>query len=488
MSNPPRLSSATLAALPASVARPAYDRSTVTPGIVHLGIGAFHRAHQAVYVEDCLARGERDWGIVGASLRRPDTQEALQPQDGLYGLAVRSGAGTQWRVVGSVIDLCVARPGEDTLLARMCDPRVRIVSLTVTEKGYCHDPATGALDESHPAIRADLASPHAPSSAIGLMVEALARRRAAGIAPFTILSCDNLPANGHTVAGLVARFARLRDADLGAYVAGEVACPSTMVDRIVPATTDADRAEAAQALGLADAWPIMTEPFSQWVVEDHFPSGRPDFGAVGVELVSDVAPYELMKLRMLNGAHSTLAYCGLLMGHETVADAIADPRLARVVDALWQAAARTLPGGLDTAGYAARLRERFANPALRHRLIQIAMDGSQKLPQRLLGTVRDLLKTGAPVEPLLPGIAAWLLHLRGRRDDGTTYAINDPLASTIAALSPEPGEDPEATVLRLLSLNSVFGADLARDPAFTRPLVALHGRMAREGVASALSG
>jgi fructuronate reductase len=488
VSNPPRLSAAALAALPAPVARPGYDRKAVTPGIVHLGIGAFHRAHQAIYVEDCLARGETGWGIVGASLRRPDTQEALAPQDGLYTLAVRSREGVAWRVVGSVIDLCVARPGEDALLRHMCDPRVRIVSLTVTEKGYCHDPATGALDEAHPAIRADLASPQAPSSAIGLMVEALARRRAAGVAPFTVLSCDNLPANGRTVAGLIARYARLRDPDLGAYVAGEVACPATMVDRIVPATTDADKAEVAAALGLADAWPIMTEPFSQWVVEDHFPSGRPDLGAVGVELVRDVAPHELMKLRMLNGAHSTLAYCGLLMGHETVADAIADPRLARVLDALWQAAAATLPGGLDTASYAARLKDRFANPALRHRLIQIAMDGSQKLPQRLLGSVRDRLAAGAPVEPLLPGVAAWLLHLRGRRDDGTSYAINDPLASAIAALSPERTDGAPATLTRLLGLTSVFGEDLPRNPAFTQPLLALFRRMADAGVAQALAG
>lgn len=316
-----RLSDATLSAAPPAIARPLYDRARVTPGIVHLGIGAFHRAHQAVVIDDRLNAGETSWGIVGASLRSSDTREALQPQDGLYTLAVRSAAPPQYRVIGSISDVLVAPEDPEALLARLADPAIRIVSLTVTEKGYCHDPATGTLNEDHPDVRHDL-SAALPRSAPGYLVEALARRRKAGVKPFTVLCCDNLPSNGATVKRVLARFARLRDPDLGAFLTDELACPSTMVDRIVPATTDENRAEVSTALGLQDAWPVMAEPFWQWVVEDDFPTGRPDLAASGVELVRDVAPYELMKLRLLNGSHSTLAYLGYLSGRETIADTV----------------------------------------------------------------------------------------------------------------------------------------------------------------------
>jgi len=290
-----------------------YDRAAVTPGIVHLGIGAFHRAHMAAYIDDLLARDPR-WGIIGASLRRPDTRDALAPQDFLYTLAVRDASGMTTRVIGSVLDILDANTQRAELLALMADPRIRIVSLTVTEKGYCHDPATGALDPSHPDIVHDLAHPEAPVSAPGLIVRAIELRREAGLAPFTVLSCDNLPANGETTRRIVAGFAARRSADLAAYVEANIAFPSTMVDRIVPATTDADRATVRDATGRDDAWPIVTEPFTQWVIEDRFASGRPAFELAGAELVDDVEPFERMKLRMLNGSHSTLAYLGYLAG------------------------------------------------------------------------------------------------------------------------------------------------------------------------------
>ena len=337
----PRLSRSTLGALPTSVARPAYDRSQLQPGIVHLGMGAFHRAHQAVYVDDILA-ADPGWAIVGASLRSVETRNALKPQDWLYAVSVRSGEGERLRVIGSVVDVLVATEERKRLLAAMSDPRVRIVSLTVTEKGYCHDPATGALNEADPGVLHDLAKPNAPLTAPGLIIEALARRRAAHVPPFTVLTCDNLPSNGEVAKRILGRFAELRDADLGAYIAGEVACPSTMVDRITPATTDEDRARVTAALGVTDAWPVVTEPFSQWVIEDRFPTGRPAFETAGAELVGDVAPYEQMKLRLLNGAHSSLSYLGYLAGYQFVSDVMADASFARFVAALMEEATPTL--------------------------------------------------------------------------------------------------------------------------------------------------
>ena len=391
-----RLSDATLHGLPAGIRLPAYDRAGITPGIVHLGVGAFHRAHQAVYVDDCLAAGESGWGIVGASLRSPGTRDALEPQDGLYTLAVRGGAGEELRVVGSILSLLVAPEDPAALLDALTDPRTRIVTLTVTEKAYLRA-ADGTLDVAHPDIVHDLAEPAAPRTAHGFLVEALARRSAAGTSPFTVLTCDNLPANGATVRRLVVAFAKLRDAALARHIEEDVAFPSTMVDRIVPATTEADRARVSQSLGVEDAWPVMTEPFCQWVVEDDFPAGRPVWEKFGATMVDDVRPYEEMKLRLLNGAHSALAYLGLLSGHETVDRAFADPAIRHFVDRLWAEAIPTLPqdAGLDTARYTDELARRFANPALAHRTAQIANDGSQKLPQRIVESALVRLEAGA---------------------------------------------------------------------------------------------
>ncbi len=478
-----RLSSKTLAALPVEVARPAYVRDATAVGIVHLGVGAFHRAHQAVYVDDRLAAGERDWAICGASLRAPDTFDALSPQDGLYTVAVRSGEGERLRVIGSVRRLLVAPADPEGLLAAMSDPRVRIVSLTVTEKGYCHDPATGTLREDHPDIRADLAHPIEPRTAPGFLVEALRRRRADRSPPFTVLCCDNLPANGRTVARVVARYASLVDPDLGRYVAGEVAFPSTMVDRIVPATTDADRESIAARLGVADAWPVVTEPFTQWVIEDRFTAGRPRLEDAGAELVRDVAPYELMKLRLLNGSHSTLAYLGYLAGYETVSDVMADAVFERLVRGLMDEEVTptlSVPPGADLAGYKQSLIRRFANPALRHRTWQIAMDGSQKLPQRLLGTVRDRLNAGAPIPRLALGIAAWMRYVTGVDEAGRPIDVRDPLAARLRALADEAGPVPERLGPALLRVTEVFG-DLGGDSRLREPVVLALGQLYRLG-------
>jgi fructuronate reductase len=486
-----RLSLDNLPDLPAAIDRPAYDPRAVQVGVVHLGVGAFHRAHQAVYLDDRLNAGETGWGVIGASLRSPDTRDALHPQDGLYAVMVRSGEGTRTRVVGALRGLLVAPEDPERLIAAMTDPGVRIVSLTVTEKGYCHDPATGRLREDHPDIRRDLESPLQPVSAPGFLVEALRRRRAAGVPPFTVLTCDNLPANGETVHRVISRFAHLRDPDLGAWVAGEVACPSTMVDRIVPATTDADRAAAREALGVEDAWPIATEPFTQWVIEDRFPGGRPRLEEAGAQLVADVAPYELMKLRLLNGAHSTLAYLGYLAAYETVADVMADPAFARLIAGLMDEEVTptlTLPAGADLAGYKRSLLARFRNPALRHRTWQIAMDGSQKLPQRLLGTVRDRLAAGAPIDRLALGVAAWMRYVTGLDERGAPIDVRDPLRERLRAITDAAGPDAARLAPALLSVREIFGDDLPGDPRFSQPVTRALESLLRRGARATVEG
>src|SRR5437588_8875895 len=416
----PRLSNATLSTLPIDVARPRYDRAAVATGIVHLGIGAFQRAHQAMYTEAALNAGDLRWGVVGASLRSPAVRDALKPQDGLYTLAVRGAEGERLQVIGAIKDVLVAPENPQALLSALADPAVKIVTLTVTEKGYCYDPATAALDEAHPDIVHDLAEPAQPRTAPGFLVEALRRRRAAKTPSFTVLCCDNLPHNGRTIASLVTRFAGLRDRDLAGFIRNEAAFPSTMVDRITPATTVEDRAAISARLGLEDAAPVVTEPFSQWVIEDRFPAGRPDWSLAGAEFVTDVAPYENMKLRLLNGSHSTLAYLGYLAGYETVADTMRDQNYCRLAEGVMEDAATTLkmPPSADIAAYKRALIERYANPALRHRTWQICMDGSQKLPQRLLGTIRDRLAAGAPIERLVMGVAGWMRYVTGTDEQG----------------------------------------------------------------------
>lgn len=481
-----RLSNATLPTLPAGFAPPLYDRAEVTPGIVHLGIGAFHRAHQAAMTEACLNAGARDWGIIAASLRSPETRDALSPQDGLYTLGVRDGAGTRFQVIGAVQSVLVAPENPGALIAAMAAASTRIVSITISEKGYCHDPATGALNEAHPDIIHDLADMTAPRTAVGLIVAALAKRRAAGLSPFTVLCCDNLPSNGKTVKRVITRFASLLQPAFGDYLRANLACPSTMVDRIVPATTGADRAAVA-ALGVEDRWPVMTEPFLQWVIEDDFPLGRPNWEIAGAEFVADVAPYELMKLRMLNGAHSMLAYLGTLAGLTYVADAASDPDFSALLDGYWREVSPTLPAapGLDAAEYARRLKTRFLNPEIRHRLIQIAMDGSQKLPQRQFGSYRDLRKRGGDFAHIALSTAAFLTFMTGRDAQGAPFAVNDPLAAEFTARAKASGPQPHTLVPAILGIPAVFG-DLAGDDAFRSAVIRSMERLDREGVRSAI--
>jgi fructuronate reductase len=426
----PRLTRAALAALPPSVARPDFDPATLRTGIVHLGIGAFHRAHEAFHTQPLLARAP-EWGILGASLQRPDTRDALAPQEWLYTLAERGGGGDRLQVMAPLTGILVAPEDPRALVQRLADPAVRIVSLTVTEKGYCR--SGGDLDESNPGIRHDLAEPGRPVTALGFLAAGLRARRAAGLASFTVLTCDNLPANGETVHRLLSRLGTLLDPELGRWIEGEVACPATMLDRIVPATTDADRAAISRAVGFEDAWPVVAEPFSQWIVEDRFPQGRPDWEAGGATLVDDVRPHEEMKLRLLNGSHSTIAYLGQLAGWQSVADAMAVPDLAAHVAALMREVAETLrlPADIDHVAYQRSLLQRFANPGLRHLTAQIAMDGSQKMPQRLFAPALDRIGRGQGTRRIALGVAAWLRFLQGRSDSGTALTVNDPLAARL---------------------------------------------------------
>ncbi|MFQ1702534.1 mannitol dehydrogenase family protein [Loktanella agnita] len=431
-------------------------------GIVHLGLGAFFRAFGCVYIADAMAASGGNWGIIGVSLRSPDTRDALRARDWSYIAASFAPDGNKMRNITVLNDVLVAPENPAAVLAAMADPAVKIVTLTVTEKGYCHNPATGALNLDHPDIQHDLTK-DLPVSAPGYLVRALALRKAAGVAPFTVLTCDNLPENGRLVRGLVLQLAQQIDPTLADWIRTEGRFPATMVDRITPATTDADITYIAALSGVTDAAPVMHEPFAQWAVEDDFVGGaRPDLAAAGVELVSDVTAHEQMKLRMLNGTHSALAYTGYLAGHDTIADTVADPVFAGYVRALWAEIMPTVeaPEGVRLSDYADALFNRYANPAIRHRTWQIAMDGSQKLPQRILGTLRDNLSAGRKVDGLCVAVAAWMRYVSGTDEAGKPIDVRDPLADRLRDLAAQQN-NPADIVTALLSVEDIFPADLA---------------------------
>jgi fructuronate reductase len=470
-----RLSQANLAAVSTSIQKPRYDRSSVSPGIVHVGPGAFCRAHLAVYTDDVLAAGAMDWGIVGADPLSPAVRDALAPQDWLYTLLVRGPDGDRGRVVGSITELLSVPDECEATLRRMTDPRTRIVTLTVTEKGYCQDAATGELDEAHPAIQADLAPATLPRSVPGLLTEAIHRRRAAQIAPFTVLVCDNLAQNGAKVHQIVARFAALRDPDLGRFVADQIAFPCTMVDRITPATRDQDRQQLTASYGYADAWPVVTEPFRQWVIEDNFPSGRPRWEDVGALVVADVHPFEVMKLRCLNGAHSALAYIGVVAGFDTVAAAMADPNLSAFIHHLWtEDLVPTVPPvpGTDIGHYTAELEERFFNPTIRHLTIQIAMDGSQKLPPRLIEPALERLRAGGDARCIALVVAAWMRFLSGRNDAGDPHTVSDPMSGRLLRTEEFCGNDAGTLVGALFAISDIFVPEIGACAAFKTAVTA----------------
>lgn len=460
------------------------------PGIVHLGLGAFIRAHGALYIDEAMAHSGGDWGIVGVSLQRPDQRDRLKPQDFAYTAIARDGTAETARLVTVLSDILVAREDPGAVIAQLADPAIRIVTLSVTEKGYCLDPATRRLRLDHPDIRHDIAHPQAPRSAPGFLLAGFAARRAAGLRPFTVLSCDNLPENGYVLRAAVLDLAARCDAGLAAWIAQEGRFPCSMVDSIVPALGEDEIAAIAARAGEHDAAPVVHEPFRQWVIVDDFVDGlRPDLGAVGVDLVADVAPFELMKLRCLNGAHSALAYLGALAGHQTMAEAVADPGLATYLDQLWQGEVLpglTAPPGVDLFGYVADLRARFANPAIQHRTQQIASDGSQKLPQRLLAPLAENLAAGRPVACLSMAVAAWMRYCAGRDMAGNPVDLRDPIAPRLRAIH-ERDVGGEAVVAAFMALDMVFPPELAQDAALRAGLVQAYEALCAQGVRAALT-
>jgi fructuronate reductase len=467
--NLPRLSQASLGTLPANVRSPRYDRSAISAGIVHLGLGAFCRAHLATYTEAVLEAGARDWGIVGVDLMSPAIRSALKPQDCLYTVLSRENGVDHLQVVGSMIEALATGDQLQDVLDLMVRPEIRIVTLTVTEKGYCQDAATGTLDEKHPMILADLSNPRSPCSAPGLLTEAIRLRRAAGVAPFTVLVCDNLAENGIKARRIVIRFASLVDPELAKFIEDNISFPCTMVDRITPATQDADREAVAKGLGLEDAWPVVCEPFRQWVIEDRFSQGRPKWEDVGAIMVDDVHPFELMKLRCLNGAHSTLAYLSVVAGIETISDAMADPLLPKLIRRLWdEDLIPTLPPvpGTDVAAYTVALENRFINPGVRHKTIQISSDGSQKLPPRLLEPALDRLKAGGTPKVIPLAVAAWMRFLLGVNEQGVAFTISDPLAERLSAIAKSCGRDAKALSAGLFAVTDIFFPELVANAPF----------------------
>lgn len=471
-----------------------YDRSALRTGIVHLGIGAFMRAHLAPVTQAAMAQGDLRWGILGVSLRQTDTRDALAPQQGLYTVALRDthedGTPRQrLQVVACVQGVLVAPENPDAVLELLARDTVRIASLTVTEKGYCHDPATLGLQKDHPDVVHDRHSHH-PRSAIGYLVRGMERRRDRGLRGITLMSLDNLPSNGNVLRAAVLELAHDIAPSLADWIQANCSFPNSMVDRIVPRTTDGDRAQVSAALGAVDAWPVMAEPFLDWAVEDQFVADRPDWHLGGARFVEKAAPWETVKLRMVNGTHSSVAYLGVVAGWPTVDHALMQMPLRKFVESLLRDEIEpTLPKllGFDSQAYRESLLRRFANPALAHKTQQIAMDGSQKLPQRLLGAVRDRLAAGASIHHLALSVAAWLHFLQGVDETGRHYPVDDPLAETLRRLSAQAQalSDPMQRARVLLQLPQVFG-DLQHNDAFASALAPHLASLAQRGVVGTL--
>jgi mannitol 2-dehydrogenase len=480
------LSSASLGHLPDGVAGPTYDRSRVTPGIVHFGVGGFHRAHQAMYVDALMNRGEAlDWGIVGVGVMPQDARmrDALDAQDHLYTLVVKHPDGSlEPRVIGSLVDYLFAPDDPEAVLGRMTDPATRIVSLTVTEGGYHVNQVTGEFDPGDPALQADLKGDGPPVSAFGFIVEALRRRRAAGVAPFTVMSCDNLPGNGHVARKTITAFARLQDPDLADWMDTAVAFPNCMVDRITPVTTQADIDALEARYGVADRWPVVCEPFTQWVLEDDFPQGRPPFEDVGVQVVDDVVPYELMKLRLLNASHQALCYLGYLAGYRYAHEVCSDPLFVGfLLGYMENEASPTLPEvpGVDLDAYRHQLIERFANPEVRDTLARLCAESSDRIPKWLMPVVFANLERGGPIDRSTLVVASWARYAEGIDEQGEPIEVVDRLKDQMMAAAARQKDDP----LAFIRNEDLFGA-AADDPRFTSTYTAfladLHGKGARQ--------
>ena len=483
-----KLSNDTLGELPAEVGRPAYDRSSVTPGIVHFGVGGFHRAHEAMYVDALMNEGEAlDWGIVGVGLMPGDSRmrDAMASQDTLFTLVVKHPDGhLEPRVIGSMVGYLFAPDDPGAVLDRLVDPATRIVSLTVTEGGYHVNQVTGEFDANDPVLQADLAlgdDDGMPRSMFGFVVEAARRRREAGTEPFTVMSCDNLPGNGDVAKKMIVAFARLRDDELGAWMEEHVAFPSCMVDRITPVTSAEDVAALAEQFGVEDEWPVVCEPFTQWVLEDHFPAGRPPFEDVGVQIVEDVVPYELMKLRLLNASHQALCYLGYLSGYRYAHEVAQDPLFAGfLLGYMAEEGSPTLPEvpGVDLGAYRRQLIERFANPEVRDTLARLCAESSDRIPKWLVPVIQRNLETGGGFERSALVVASWARYAEGVDESGEPIEVVDRHRDKVMAAARRHEEDE----LAFLRDRDLFGGLVDSEPfttAYVAFLTSLHDNGAR---------
>lgn len=481
-----RVSNATLQDMPPAVARPGYDRSALTPGIVHIGLGNFHRAHQAVYLDRLFGMGlDHDWALIGAGVRAQDVavRDDLAAQDWMTTVVELNPEGPTALVCGSMIDY--VEPGAAALIAALTAPEIRIVSLTVTEGGYFIDPATGGFALDHPDIRADITDPAAPRTVFGIIVAALSARRAAGVPAFTVMSCDNIPHNGTVTRNAVVALAGAISEGLGEWVARNATFPNSMVDCITPATGARERALTADRFGIRDARPVVCEPFRQWVLEDRFCSGRPALEQVGVEFVDDVAPYELMKLRILNGGHATIAYPSALLGIDMVHDAMANPLVGGFLDTLERREIiPTVPpiAGVDFEVYFDKVVERFSNSAIGDTIARLCQDGSNRQPKFILPIISARLEQGLPVAGLALEVALWCRYCAGIDEAGRPIPLDDPMADLLGEHALRARDDAAA----FLSLDAVFGA-LGRNAVFRKAFSTALQDVWQDGVAETLA-
>ena len=478
------LNAGTLPGLADRARVPGYDRAALTPAVVHISVGGFTRAHQLVYLDELAERGCTDWGVVGVGLHSTSMRDALAPQDHLYTVVERGADAERVRVVGAMVDYVYAPDAPERVLDLLADERTRVVTMTVTGTAYRIDPHSGEFEPDDEA-RADLEHPQRPCSVFGFLVEGLDRRRRAGLPPFTVLSCDNMQSNGTAARTAVVGFARLRDEVLARWIADEVAFPSSMVDRITPATSTDERDAIAAHVGIADNWPVITEPFSQWFVEDRFCNGRPALETVGVRFVDDIGRHELMKTRLLNASHCAIGFLGQLAGLETTDQVVSDPVFHDYLDHLMCAEVIPLlprPDGVDLSEYESSLLRRFANPAIGDRLGRLSRRGSTKVPNYLLPSLRSALQEDRPHALLTLAVAGWLRYLRGTDEAGRPIEVQDELADRLQELARRGGTDPRP----LLGERSVFG-DLVDDEAFVARLEEVLQRLADDGVRATLA-
>ncbi|MBV8375891.1 MAG: mannitol dehydrogenase family protein [Verrucomicrobia bacterium] len=483
-----QLNTANLHLLNPNVQIPRYDRQKVGQSIMHVGVGGFHRAHQALYMDDLFNQGnDPQWGYCGVGLLRHDARmrDVMRSQDCLYALVERSIEGDRARIIGSIVDFLFAPDDPEKVIEQMASPKTRIVSLTITEGGYYIDQSSGELDAKHPDIQYDLAHPHEPRCSFGYLLEALDRRRIRGLSPFTLMSCDNIQSNGEVARKMLTAFAELRDPVFRNWLSQNCLFPNSMVDRITPATTDEHRALVREKFGIEDGWPVMTESFKQWVIEDHFEHGRPAWETVGAQMTTDVLPYEKMKLRLLNASHQALCYIGMLLGYELVHETMEDQDIQKLVRKMMDEEVTPLLSavpGVDLTDYKRTLIERFANPAIRDQLSRIGIYGSSGIPKFVLPSIEEQLQRGGPIKLLSFTVASWFRYLKGLDDSGKEMPMLDPMAQTLRERAHAAGRDAG----QLLGMREVFSEELASSPVFVKQVSDTLNSFYEEGARSTL--